>query len=238
MKRLVLLAWLSAIVFAWPVPKAPIRTAERRTAAIIANESCGAQSLRILCRLEGIVVPNGAIETLLGPMPEGGHSMSQLIIAARGVGLELDGFWLSGQDARPDGPMTAHLDLPGIDHFVALYPVLDRADLMEILDPAGESFQIDFRELVNLPCWSGAVLIPKKRFAINCLPIRIIVVAVAACVFATYRPAWRLFIRSLFEASGKGAAHEGGCEAKVSEAEPEPGGPGSVVGRGSSGVAG
>jgi hypothetical protein len=123
---------------------------------------CGTLALYSLLQIEGFPASLNVISSQLPPYRPAGYSMNELRIAARSLGLVLDGAFL-GRSADPiDRPMLAFLKVDSKGHFLVIRPAGHTGKLVQVIDSNQPPRVMEKVDLVASEQWTGLVLAPRR----------------------------------------------------------------------------
>jgi len=133
---------------------------------------CGVNSLILLSSLESRPISLQGIEAVLPPRHPEGYSMAELVSAAAGRGLKLQGMRL-GRDSPPlDRPAIAFMQDSRHGHFLVLRPVGTTNTMIQIIDPPHAPRVVEYTDLVRMPAWTGKLLVRAEPWPIrHALPL-------------------------------------------------------------------
>ncbi len=130
-----------------------------------ADAGCGPQTLYMLLRLQDRAVSMHEVRRALGPgRGAHGHSLGGLAKGSAGFGIPLDAVRLPRNERTITTAAIAFLKRNGVGHYVIVRPAGHSGTLIQVVDPAdGQPAVVDYRDLVELPGWTGFALVPKSH---------------------------------------------------------------------------
>lgn len=123
---------------------------------------CGVHALFILLRLEGKPVTIDRLDSALPPRRPEGYSMAELAVAARSVGLNLEGVRFEKGDKSLARPAIAFLKSDEGWHFTVLRPVGTTGTMVQVIDPPSAPWIADYDRVLSSKRWTGRILIPRE----------------------------------------------------------------------------
>jgi len=149
---------------------------------------CGANALFILLHLEGRPVTLDRLESVLPPPRRDGYSMAELSVAARSLGLALDGVHFVKGDRELDRPAIVFLKDAKGGHFAVLRPIGTTGTMVQVIDLPHVPWITDYDRLFAARPWTGRVLLRRDPWHVRyAMPLVLAGVGIPVVSFSVWR---------------------------------------------------
>jgi hypothetical protein len=149
---------------------------------------CGINALFMLLRLEGVPSTLDRIRSTLPLRNPAGYSMTELAIAARSLGVDVEGV----RFVKGDKPLThaaiAFLKVGNEGHFAVLRPVGTTGTMVQVIDPPSHPWIADYDRLFAAKQWTGRIIVAQGPRIARKGPLIVVALAgICLIAIAVYR---------------------------------------------------
>ena len=131
------------------------------------NLDCGVNALFLLLRLEGRPVTLDSLLSVLTSHDPQGYSMAELIVAARSLGVELEGVEFGKGNGALNRPAIAFFKDAKGGHYAVLRPVGTTGTMVQVIDPPRVPWIVDYDRVFSAKPWTSRILIRRDAWIVR-----------------------------------------------------------------------